>query len=86
MDILSIQKGIFDKILIFSRKIIDIVPNKSVDERWVLVYNRYILLKREEKQMKLEALLHKVYGTTPNDGNLQPKEAIAYGIAGFGQT
>ncbi len=35
--------------------------------------------------MKLEALLHKVYGTTPNDGNLQPKEAIAYGIAGFGQ-
>ena len=35
--------------------------------------------------MKLEALLHKVYGTTPNDGNLQPKEAVAYGIAGFGQ-
>lgn len=35
--------------------------------------------------MKLEALLHKVYGTTPNDGNLQPKEAVAYAVAGFGQ-
>ena len=35
--------------------------------------------------MKINELLHKVYGTTPNDGNLQPKEAIAYGIAGFGQ-
>ncbi len=34
---------------------------------------------------KINDLLHKVYGTTPNDGNLQPKEAIAYGIAGFGQ-
>lgn len=29
-------------------------------------------------------LLHKLYGTTPGKG-LQPKEAIAYGIAGFGQ-
>lgn len=35
--------------------------------------------------MKINDLLHKIYGTTPNDGNLQPKEAIAYGIAGFGQ-
>lgn len=35
--------------------------------------------------MKLEALLHKVYGTTPNDGNLQPKEAVAYAVTGFGQ-
>ena len=35
--------------------------------------------------MKINDLLHKVYGTTPNDGNLQPKEALAYGIAGFGQ-
>ena len=34
---------------------------------------------------KINGLLHKLYGTTPNDGNLQPKEAIAYGIAGFGQ-
>ncbi len=34
---------------------------------------------------KIETLLHKVYGTTPGDGNLQPKEALAYGIAGFGQ-
>lgn len=29
-------------------------------------------------------LLHKLYGTTPGKG-IQPKEAIAYGIAGFGQ-
>lgn len=36
--------------------------------------------------MKLENLLHKIYGTNPNDpSSLQPKEAIAYGIAGFGQ-
>ena len=35
--------------------------------------------------MKINDLLHKVYGTTPNDGNLQPKEALAYGVAGFGQ-
>ena len=36
--------------------------------------------------MKLKNLLHKVYGTNPNDpSSLQPKEAIAYGIAGFGQ-
>ncbi|MGN0448589.1 MAG: MFS transporter [Acutalibacteraceae bacterium] len=34
--------------------------------------------------MKVNDLLHKLYGTTPGDG-LQPKEAIAYGIAGFGQ-
>lgn len=35
--------------------------------------------------MKLESLLHKVYGTKPNDGNLQPKEAVAYAVTGFGQ-
>lgn len=34
--------------------------------------------------MKINDLLHKVYGTTPGKG-LQPKEALAYGIAGFGQ-
>lgn len=34
--------------------------------------------------MKINELLHKVYGTTPGKG-MQPKEAIAYGIAGFGQ-
>ena len=33
----------------------------------------------------MNKLLHKLYGTTPNDGNLQPKEALAYGVAGFGQ-
>ena len=36
--------------------------------------------------MKINDLLHKVYGTNPNDkGSLQPKEAIAYGVTGFGQ-
>ena len=30
-------------------------------------------------------LLHKLYGTTPGGDGLQPKEALAYGIAGFGQ-
>ena len=34
---------------------------------------------------KINGLLHKLYGTKPDDGNLQPKEALAYGIAGFGQ-
>ncbi len=29
-------------------------------------------------------LMHKLYGTTPGKG-VQPKEALAYGIAGFGQ-
>ncbi|MGN1315760.1 MAG: MFS transporter [Acutalibacteraceae bacterium] len=33
---------------------------------------------------KINGLLHKLYGTTPGEG-LQPKEALAYGIAGFGQ-
>lgn len=35
--------------------------------------------------MKINDLLHKVYGTTPGSDGLQPKEALAYGIAGFGQ-
>ena len=36
--------------------------------------------------MKINDLLHKVYGTNPNDkASLQPKEAIAYGVTGFGQ-
>ncbi len=36
--------------------------------------------------MKINDILHKVYGTNPNDpSSLQPKEALAYGIAGFGQ-
>ncbi len=34
---------------------------------------------------KINALLHKVYGTPPGGDGLQPKEALAYGIAGFGQ-
>ncbi len=36
--------------------------------------------------MKLNNLLHKLYGTNPEDkSSLQPKEALAYGITGFGQ-
>lgn len=34
---------------------------------------------------KLNALLNKVFGTTPGDGDIQAKEGIAYSIAGFGQ-
>ena len=35
---------------------------------------------------KINGLLHKFYGTNPNDpSSLQPKEALAYGVAGFGQ-
>ncbi len=35
---------------------------------------------------KINGLLHKVYGTNPNNPeSLQPKEALAYGVAGFGQ-
>lgn len=30
-------------------------------------------------------LLHKIYGTTPGTDGLQPKEAVAYAITGFGQ-
>ena len=36
--------------------------------------------------MKLNNLLHKLYGTNPEDkSSLQPKEALAYGVTGFGQ-
>ena len=36
--------------------------------------------------MKINDLLHKLYGTNPEDkSSLQPKEALAYGITGFGQ-
>ena len=34
--------------------------------------------------MKINQFLHKLFGTTPGKG-VQPKEAIAYGVAGFGQ-
>lgn len=34
---------------------------------------------------KINALLHKLFGTTPNDGDIQPKEALAFSVAGFGQ-
>ena len=28
---------------------------------------------------------HKLFGTYPNDGDVQPKEGIAYSLCGFGQ-
>lgn len=36
------------------------------------------------KNPKVDAFLHKLFGTTPAEG-MQPKEAIAYSVAGFGQ-
>ena len=34
--------------------------------------------------MEQKSFLHKLFGTTPGKG-VQPKEAIAYSVAGFGQ-
>lgn len=34
--------------------------------------------------MKIDSILHKVFGTKPGDG-VQPKEALAYSLTGFGQ-
>ncbi len=34
--------------------------------------------------MDIQSMLHKLFGTKPGDG-VQPKEAIAYSVAGFGQ-
>ena len=45
----------------------------------------YCLENAERRsQMKVNKLLHSVFGTTPGKG-MQPKEAIAYSITGFGQ-
>ena len=38
----------------------------------------------EQSKLNQSKFLHKLFGTTPNKG-VQPKEAIAYSIAGFGQ-
>lgn len=37
------------------------------------------------KISKFSALTHKIFGTTPNDGDIQPIEGFAYGVTGFGQ-
>ena len=34
---------------------------------------------------KFGAFSHKLFGTKPNDGDVQPKEAWSYGITGVGQ-
>ena len=31
------------------------------------------------------SIWHKLFGTQPNDGDVQPKEGIAYSLCGFGQ-
>ena len=38
-----------------------------------------------ENQSVKKGFWHKLFGTTPNDGNMQPREAIAYSITGIGQ-
>lgn len=34
---------------------------------------------------KINGLMHKVFGTTPGTDTMQPKEALSYSVAGFGQ-
>lgn len=36
-------------------------------------------------KQKLNALTHKLFGSTPSDGELQPKEGFSYSLCGFGQ-
>ena len=36
-------------------------------------------------KQKFSAFSHKLFGTTPGDGDVQPSEAWSYGIAGIGQ-
>lgn len=35
--------------------------------------------------MNMSKVLHKIFGSTPGDGEMQPKEGISYSFAGFGQ-
>ncbi len=34
---------------------------------------------------KINALAHKLFGSTPGDGEMQPKEGLSYSLCGFGQ-
>lgn len=34
---------------------------------------------------KINALTHKLFGSTPSDGEMQPKEGFSYSLCGFGQ-
>ena len=36
-------------------------------------------------QGQKKGFLHKLFGTTPNDGDIQPREGLAFSVAGFGQ-
>lgn len=36
-------------------------------------------------KVKLNALAHKLFGSTPGDGEMQPKEGFSYSFCGFGQ-
>lgn len=36
-------------------------------------------------KQKLNAIAHKLFGSTPGDGEMQPKEGFSYSLCGFGQ-
>ena len=36
-------------------------------------------------KQKLNAFAHKLFGSTPGDGEMQPKEGFSYSLCGFGQ-
>lgn len=39
----------------------------------------------QEATMPKKNILHKLFGSTPGDGEMQPKEGISYSLCGFGQ-
>ena len=36
-------------------------------------------------KQKVNNLVHKLFGSTPGDGEMQPKEGFSYSLCGFGQ-
>ena len=36
-------------------------------------------------KQKINGFVHKLFGSTPGDGEMQPKEGISYSLCGFGQ-
>lgn len=49
------------------------------------IIKSYILEGPFSMNSKLSNIGHKIFGTKPNDGDIQPIEGVAYGVAGFGQ-
>lgn len=47
-------------------------------------YNSQATQKVSAKE-KINALTHKLFGSTPGDGEMQPKEGFSYSLCGFGQ-